>query len=494
MIRYSRSVCKCWFSLTTYPLNRKCIPARMMSSTSAHPAPCCEPDFSNKIDHPPAGCGDSKKEMNVEMFVKYGDETRYFNPPSRWKILTFAQFQDNPKKEDVEHLTRMALSRPIRSRPLLDRVSKFDRIAVLIEDKTRPSPKRIILRILLEELAKASVPEDHITIIVALGTHRGLTAEELKITYGEETAIRYPIFNHDCNAGDLVRIGSLRTGTPVKINRRVAESTFKIGIGSIFPHPMNGFGGGGKILFPGVADFNSILEHHLKYSFQSGSELGKLQGNPFYEEARNLAEMAGLDFILNAVLDHNDRLYGLVCGDPVGAHLAGVEQCKSIISRVFPKRADLTLISAFPYTEGLQIAKPLAPASMITKPGGTIILVARCTSALPEAYLRDCERFRRKYHPGLRKGVFDLFRSNRRIIEDGAPELNMSAAQTLLAQDEFRVILVSEEIPRGAAERVGFSLARNLNEAFSIAESFHPAPEVHVVPSGGVILPVMQEE
>jgi nickel-dependent lactate racemase len=426
-----------------------------------------------------------------DVFIRYRYKKIPFDLPHHWRLLTFAAFEDRQEEADVEALTKRVLKAPVRSAPLRDRISPSDTVAILIEDQTRSSPKKSILRALLEELDEARIPRENISVIVALGTHRELADEELEAVYGEDIVRGYCLVNHSCYAQDLVPVARLKTGTPVKINRRAYEATFKIGIGSIFPHPMNGFGGGGKILFPGVADFGSILEHHLKYSFRGGSELGKLQGNPFYEEVCAVAGAAGLDFIINSVLDHNDRLYDLVCGDPVEAHLAGITICKGIISRKFQKRADLTVISSFPYTEGPQIMKPLAPASMITKERGAVILVADCTVPLPDRYLEACERFRRKYAGNLREGVLGLFGDNRRIIEEGSPELNMSLAQALLAQHNLKVILVSEDIPRENAERLGFAFAEDLIQAFSMTETFFPSPEVHIVPSGGVILPVL---
>ncbi len=425
-------------------------------------------------------------------FVRYRREKRYFETPPDWKVLTFAAFHDHPGERDVGQLTRNALNNPIRSAPLKECISPSDTVAILIEDQTRSSPKNYILRALLEELDEAQIPRENISVIVALGTHRELTSEELEALYGEDLVRGYSFINHNCYAPDLVPVAKLKTGTVVKINRKVHEATFKIGIGSIFPHPMNGFGGGGKILFPGVSDFDSILEHHLKYSFRGGSELGKLQGNPFYQEVCALARAAGLNFIINSVLNHNDQLYDLVCGDPVEAHLAGIDISKGIISRKFQKRADLTVITAFPYTEGPQIMKPLAPASMITKEGGCVIVFADCTAPLPDAYIEGCERFRLKYGGNLREGLLGLFDRNQRIIEESSPELNMSMAQALLAQHEFKVILVSEDIRRESVERLGFLFAEDLNQAFAMSATFFPNPEVHIVPSGGVILPVLQ--
>ncbi|MEW6668652.1 MAG: nickel-dependent lactate racemase [Thermodesulfobacteriota bacterium] len=427
-----------------------------------------------------------------KLFVRYGDEKWYFDPPPGWNVLTFASFQDRPHEPDVEELTRNALNNPVRSAPLRERVSPSDTVAIIIEDQTRASPKKIILKALLEELQQIGVPARNISMIVALGTHRALTTGEMETVYGEDAVRGYSFTNHDCQAPDLVPVGRLKTGAVVKVNRRVHEATFRIGIGSIFPHVLNGFGGGGKILFPGVVNFDAILEHHLKYSFRNGSELGRLKGNPFHDEVCALSEKAGLHFIINGVLNHNDLLHAIVAGDPIDAHLSGVELCKGVISQAFPRKSDVTLISSFPYTEGPQIVKPFGPAALVTREGGVIILAARCTLALPEIYLEGCERFRTRHKGRLREGVFSLFDRNRRIIEDGAPELNMSAAQVLLTQDRCRVILVSKDISRQTAERLGFLFAGDLKEAFAISGRLIPNPEVHVIPAGGVILPQLQ--
>jgi nickel-dependent lactate racemase len=436
----------------------------------------------------------SKEKGMEKPFLRYKGEKRFFEVLKDWKVLTLAAFQDHQGEKDVEPLTRQALDNPIGAPPLKECVSSSDKVAILIEDQTRASPKRRILKILLEELGRAQVPKENISIIVSLGTHRALTAEELKDNYGEEVVQQYSIHNHDCQAPDLVPVAKLKTGTVVKINKRVHDATFKIGIGSIFPHPMNGFGGGCKILFPGVSNFDAILEHHLKYSFRGNSKLGILGGNPFYEEVSAIAKGAGLNFILNSVLDHNDHLYDLVGGDPVEAHQKGSDICKEIVSRTFQKKADLTVTSAFPYTEGLQIMKPLAPTSMITKEGGCIILLAHCTSPLPEDYLKACERIRQEYNSNLRESILRLFDKNERLLEGSSPEYNMSMTQALLGQDSFNVILVTEDIPRDNVERLGFHYAQDLDQAFSMSASINSAPEVHIIPSGGVILPTLENE
>ena len=118
--------------------------------------------------------------------------------------------------------------------------------------------------------------------------------------------------------------------------------------------------------------------------------------------------------------------------------------------------------------------------------------MADCSVPLHETYLAGCENFRRKNQGRLREAVLELFDDNCRIMEDGAPEFNMSMAQALLGQNDFSIILVSEDISKETADRLGFDYAGSLDEAISIAEKKYPVARVHVVPAGGVLLPVVR--
>ena len=227
------------------------------------------------------------------------------------------------------------------------------------------------------------------------------------------------------------------------------------------------------------------------YSFRGASRIGQLQGNPFYEEVTELARVAGLDFVVNSVLDHNDRLYRTVCGAPVEAHLAGVDVSRRILSKQFPERSDVTIISAFPYSEGTQVMKPLAPATEITFEGGVVILACDYSVPLEESYVAGCESFRAAHAGRIRQAVLERFSRNERILPEGTPEFNMSLAQALLGQHDFRVIVVSHEMPQRTAERLGFAFAETIDQAISMAQEQRPKAQVHVVPSGGVILPVL---
>lgn len=414
-----------------------------------------------------------------------------FDIPALWQILTIAQFDHAARMEASSKIVTRALKAPIGALSLSRQLAAHHTVAIIIEDLTRSSPKKEILPVLLKELEAIGISPGNICIVIALGTHRALSRAELEAGYGADIVSSYRFINHDCHEPDLVEIGHLETGTPVKINRHVYEADFRIGVGSIFPHPLNGFGGGGKILFPGVADFESIFQHHLKYSFVGQADLGNTHGNEFCMEVNRLARIGKLDFIINSVLDHNDRLYDLVCGDPEKAHSAGTDICKNLISKRFSAPADITIISSFPYSEGPQIMKPLAPANLITRKGGIIILYADCTVPLPEIYFDGCEKFRSQHGSGLRRAVLDHFANDRPILANSPPELNMSLAQALLAQNDFQVILVTGDIARNDVQRLGFTFAKDMAQAIDIGATHFLRPRVNIVPSGGVILPVV---
>ena len=128
---------------------------------------------------------------------------------------------------------------------------------------------------------------------------------------------------------------------------------------------------------------------------------------------------------------------------------------------------------------------------MVTKRGGCIILFADFTSTFPDILIEAGEEFRRKHGPNLGAAVIDHFDQNRGISEKAVPEINMALGMLLTAQDQFRIILVTEDIPGKTVERAGFHYAKDPESAFKMSESFCPRPEVHIVPAGGVILPVL---
>ncbi len=424
----------------------------------------------------------------AELFIHHRRQKLPLTPPPEWTLLAFAAPGEGEEPPDLRPLVLSRLRDPLEAPPLRDLVSSARRVAVLVEDLTRHSPKEILLSAVLAELADGGVTDDRIDVVVALGSHRPLADAELAGCFGAETVSRYRFVNHDPRAPDLVEVGRTGAGHPVRINRTVAEADRVIGIGSICPHPMNGFGGGSKILFPGVADLDSILEHHLRLTFAPGTGLGSLDGNRFYREVEAISE-GNLDFIVNSVLGGDDRARDVVAGHPAAAHRAGVEGCRAAMAFDFPAKADLTLTTSFPYTDGPQVVKPLIPAALVTQEGGTIIWAVDSDTGLPEPFLEAMAAFHRNHGNDLLQGVLDHFENQRLIMAGGAIDFNMALGLVLALQHRFTIILLSRDLTADQARRMGVHHAARLTDALAMAAGRHPAPAVNVIPYGGVVLP-----
>jgi len=135
--------------------------------------------------------------------------------------------------------------------------------------------------------------------------------------------------------------------------------------------------------------------------------------------------------------------------------------------------------------------KPLAPAAMITRKNGAIILVADCTVPLSELYFETCERFQKAHTGNLASALLESFADNRPINGKIPPEFNMSLAQVMLTLSDFKVIMVTRDIKEESVKRLGFLYADNIEDAILQSQNYVSNPTVHVVPSGGVILPVV---
>lgn len=164
---------------------------------------------------------------------------------------------------DASTLIERALDNPIGTPPLTDLLGRSRRVVILIDDNTRWTPGHLILPPVLTQMEKAGIIREQILILVGYGTHRPMTDAERRQKLGDEICAAYQIEEH--NAWDATRLrfcGTTEAGTALWISRRVIEADFVIGIGSIVPHPLAGFSGGGKILQPGACGEQTTIQTH----------------------------------------------------------------------------------------------------------------------------------------------------------------------------------------------------------------------------------------
>ena len=294
---------------------------------------------------------------------------------------TVLHMQSAPGLPDPPRSLRDALTQPIGTPPLRELARGRRTACIVISDITRPVPNRLILPALLGDIEEAGIDRADITVLVATGIHRPATQEELSEMVGPDLVGQCRIVNHEArDASSHTHLGATARGTPVHIDKTYLSADVKVLTGLIEPHLMAGFSGGRKSVCPGIASLETVRIWHSPAFLESPrAESGTLDGNPVHEEALEIAQMAGVDFIVNAVLNEKRETVGIFAGDLVKAHLAGIACCRKVVSVPIPSPFDVVVTTSAGYpldTTFYQAVKGLTGAMPAAKPGGTIILAA----------------------------------------------------------------------------------------------------------------------
>ncbi len=283
-----------------------------------------------------------------------------------------------------EKAVKSALEHPIGSKMLRDIVQPGEKIAIVTSDITRPMPTDKVMPALRDELCSAGVRAADITLVLALGSHRGHTEEERRKLAGERA------FNEitcvDSDPLDCISFGKTKRGTPIDVTRIVAEADRRICLGNIEYHYFVGYSGGAKAIMPGVSSRSAIQRNHSAMTDDSACA-GKLEGNPIREDLEEAVSKVGVDFILNVVLDEHKEFVFAAAGDVTAAHREGCKYLDRMYTCPIPKRADIVLVSQGGAPKDLnlyQTQKALDNAKHAVRDGGIVILIGSCREGMGE--------------------------------------------------------------------------------------------------------------
>jgi nickel-dependent lactate racemase len=329
----------------------------------------------------------------VKVKVHYGKRELEVSLPKR-NLFSVVDLNDVSGAPDENREIKRAIQNPIGHAGIQALAQKGDKTLIIVDDFTRATPAYKILPVIIKELNKAGISDRNIKIMLAGGTHRRMKHEEVVQKIGEQIVERFEILKHDIetvkNKDELVHLGKTPLGTPISVNKHVVEAEIKIGVGQIVGHPLAGWGGGAKIIQPGVCGHETTWVTHWLATKYKGEELLGVADNPIRLEMEEVAKKVGLDFIVNVIQNSRGEIVGVVAGDPVKAHRKGVEIAKKVYGVKVPSKADIVLTDAYPHDIDMwQAVKGIYAAELVVKKGGTIVLCAPC----PEGVSRE--------HPAL---------------------------------------------------------------------------------------------
>jgi nickel-dependent lactate racemase len=419
----------------------------------------------------------------VDVWLKYGKNEVCARIPTR-NYLGTIEPKERPGVVDPTAEIVRALGEPIGSKPLSEIVKPENKIAIVVDDFTRPAPSNFMVPPLLAELNRLGVKDENITIIFGCGTHRAVKPEEATNLLGEAIVNRVKTISNDCRDKYHVYMGTTKKlGTKVNVHRTFAEADVRILTGDIELHYYAGYGGGRKSVLPGVSSVETIQHNHA-HLLEPNSKTGVLEGNPVHEDMIEAARLAKVDFILNVVTNSKNEIVKAYAGDLEQAFYEGVELVEELYKVPIDRRADIVVVSPGGHPMDIdlyQAYKGVDSALEAVKRGGAIVWIAEC----PEGHGNEV------FYDWMVK--FKEIRDMEKEIKRNFVMGGHKSYYLLKALQKVKIILVSTVPDYYAVNVFKLKTARAVNdavqEAFSIAGS---DAKVWVMPHGNLTLPVMR--
>jgi nickel-dependent lactate racemase len=418
----------------------------------------------------------------VDVWLPYGKTEICARIPTRNYLGNIEPKEKEGVKDPRAEIER-ALNEPIGTQPLGELAKPGNKIAIVANDQTRSTPSHLIVPPVLDELNKAGVKDNDITIIIGCGTHRPATNEEMKTLLGEETLQRVKVTSHNCQAKDLVYLTRTKTYlTKVYVNKVFAEADLRVLTGDIELHYYAGYGGGRKGVLPAVSGDETIQHNHAMI-LHPKAQTGVLEENPIHEDMVEAARLAKTDFVVNIVTNSKRELVKAYAGDLEQAFYEGVKLVDEMYKVPIERRADIVIVSpgGHPHDIDLyQAYKGVDNALDAVKRGGVIIWVAEC----PEGHGNDVfYEWMTKF-----KDLKEMESEIKRHFRLGGHK----AYYLLKALQRAQIILVST-LPDYYASVFKLRTARAMNDALRDAFDLTGKDgKVWVMPYGNITLPVLK--
>jgi hypothetical protein len=297
-------------------------------------------------------------------------------PPDRVTVMRCK----NPKGGTWREVVAPALANPLGVPRLRAQNLKGKRIAVITDDWGRPTPASEFIPLVVDELHAAGAEDNLITFITASGMHNPMNAADLDRKLGKEITQKFRSISHDAGDPKMLAFHSVTDlGTPIWINRYVAEADYRVGLGRIHLHEAYGYEGGYKLIVPGIASFETIVRDH-SMNFSRFSVPG-VHENPSRREADSIGARVGIDFVLNTVVNSESEPVRAFAGKVEMVHPQGIRFGDREVWAAFtPRKSEVTVVTLGPGQSNAREQVPsevLRRAATVTLGTGTIICEAK---------------------------------------------------------------------------------------------------------------------
>ncbi len=259
--------------------------------------------------------------------------------------------------------------------------------AIVIGDKTRLCGYREYLPIVLETLLEYGAEKEKIRLFIAYGTHPNQSEEECLQAYGS-VYHDYRFVHHDCtDAGSFRNLGKTSRGTEVHIRQDIVDASFLLTFGAVSHHYFAGYGGGRKLIFPGLGYKPAIYQNHglfldgTKGKLASGCSAGILDGNPLAEDLFEVESFRQPDMAIHGILNSRGEVCDLLAGSGRDFFSKACSEHARNCEIDHPGQYDLVLASCGGYPKDINFIqghKAVHNAAIFVRDGGHLIVLAEC--------------------------------------------------------------------------------------------------------------------
>jgi lactate racemase len=304
--------------------------------------------------------------------------------PAGWRVEVCG-FAGHARPKMKPAAMKQVLSKPLGMAPLKEYARGKKKVVIIFDDMSRVTRVSQIVPHVLTELAAAGIEDKQVRFIAANGCHAAMDRSDFARKLGEEVLKRFPVYNHS-PFDNCVYAGSTTRGVRLYVNAEVMKCDLKIGIGSIVPHIMAGFGGGGKMILPGVASYESILALHSSPSGTAELDMGAVTDNPRRRDIDEAAQLAGLDMKIDALVNGWGETVELFAGSPALEYPAALKAAQKHYLTPSAKDCDIVIANTFAKANeavsGLLVAFP-----SVRREGGDVVLIANAPEGQMTHYL-----------------------------------------------------------------------------------------------------------
>ena len=319
-----------------------------------------------------------------EVQLAYGKKGYKLKVPANFDVIEPKFIKEvGSAKEEISK----ALLSPINSKPLRSLLEGKNDIAISVCDITRAQPRKVVIETIVEHI-KDLIPISNIKILIATGTHRENTKEELIEMLGKDIVETLNVINHVCDDKEsLIEMPTSLDDVNVLLNKHWVNADFRITTGFVEPHFFAGFSGGSKLVAPGLAGLKTIMKlHNYKRLNNPNSIWGEVEKNPIQQDVRKIAKETGVDFTLDVALNRDQKITNVFSGDLIDSHNEACNFVRETAIAQVSQPYDLVITSnsGYPLDQNLyQTVKGLSAASQIVKDEGEILCLSECSDGIP---------------------------------------------------------------------------------------------------------------